>query len=182
VEGAGNELGRIDVLANCHGWHGDTLSILPFAEQDEAHWLQVLALELVATIRLVRCVLPHMIAQGFGRIVTLASESAKVGQGGIAGNAAARVGCVAFSKSVAREVGRHGINVTWSAPARSKAPRSTCRPGSGPENRRAHDIDDRSKRAGTARDVADVVAFLASPQAGYVTGQAISVSGGLTMC
>lgn len=116
------DLGRIDILANCLGWNGQTLSFPSFVEQDEAHWLEVLAVELIATMRLVRCVLPHMIGQSFGRIVTLASHSAKVGQGGIAANAAARGGCVAFSKSVAREVGRHGITVNLDCPGPIDSP------------------------------------------------------------
>lgn len=183
AESARRELGRIDVLANCLGWHGQSLSFRPFAEQEEAHWLQVLTVELIAAMRLIRSVLPQMSEQGYGRIVTVASDSAKVGQAGIAGNAAARGGCVAFSKSIAREVGRHGITVNLVCPGPIES--STLEEVAREADRR---IVERMasmtalKRVGTAREVAQVVAFLASPEAGYVTGQAISVSGGLTMC
>lgn len=183
VEAARRELGRIDMLANCLGWHGDSLAFRPFVEQDEAHWLQVLSVELIAAMRLARAVLPQMTAQGYGRIVTVASESAKVGQAGIAGNAAARGGCVAFSKSIAREVGRHGITVNLVCPGPIESP--TLDEVAQEADRK---IVERMaamtalKRVGTAREVAEVVAFLASPEAGYITGQAISVSGGLTMC
>lgn len=175
--------GHIDILANCLGWQ-DPVGFLPFVEQVEESWMQVVQIELLAALRLAQAVVPAMKTQGWGRIVTLGSDSAKVGEGGAAANSAARGGCVAFSKALAREVGRFGITVNLVCPG----------PTEGPLLSKLEETEHGArvvkkmismialKRAGTTEEVAAAFAFLASDQASYITGQALSVSGGLTMC
>lgn len=175
--------GRIDILANCLGWQ-DPNGFLPFIDQTEESWMQVLEIELLAGLRLAQAVVPAMKAQGWGRIITLGSDSAKVGEGGAAANSAARGGCNAFSKALAREVGRFGITVNMVCPGPTEGPLLSkleqTEHGARVVKKMISMIA--MKRAGTTREVAAAVAFLASDQASYITGQALSVSGGLTMC
>lgn len=175
--------GRIDILANCLGWQ-DPKGFLPFVDQAEESWMRVLDVELIASLRLAQAVVPIMKAQGWGRIVTLGSDSAKVGEGGAAANSAARGGCSAFSKALAREVGRFGITVNMVCPGPTEGPLLSKLEESEHGARVVKKMISMIalKRAGTTREVAEAVAFLASDKASYITGQALSVSGGLTMC
>ena len=184
VQEAVERHGRIDILANCLGWQGEVPSFQPFAEQQQEHWTAVLDVELGALLHLAHAVVPIMTGQGDGRIVTVGSDSSKVGEGGAAVNAAARGACNAFSKSLAREVGRHGITVNTVCPGPTETPLLTDLASRNGGDKLIAKMTSLTamKRIGTAREVAQVVAFLASPDASYVTGQAISVSGGLTMC
>lgn len=178
------KFGSIDILANCLGWQGTTPTFQPFAEQKPEFWLKVIEIELLAALRLAQAVVPHMRAQGFGRIITVGSDSSKVGESGAAANAAARGGCNAFSKSLAREVGRYGITVNTVCPGPTDTPLLSQLASMGSGDKMVAKMTSLTalKRIGTPREVANVVAFLASDEASYVTGQAVSVSGGLTMC
>jgi 2-hydroxycyclohexanecarboxyl-CoA dehydrogenase len=177
---ANSELGPIDVLVNCAGWD----EFKPFLDTDEAFWRKVIAINFEGCLRTTQAVLPGMIERGFGRIVNLASDAARVGSSQESVYAGAKAGVVAFTKTVAREAARHGVsaNVVCPGPTDTDLLRTMAR--GAPDAEKLVESLTRAvpmRRLGTPRDVAAAVAFLASDDAGYITGQTLSVSGGLTM-
>jgi 2-hydroxycyclohexanecarboxyl-CoA dehydrogenase len=130
------------------------------------------------------CVLPHMIARKAGRILHLGSDGAKGGQSGVAVACGGIGGAIAFSKSLAREVARHGITVNVVCPGPTRTPglgEMMKDPNVGAKLVEGAIRAIPMKRPGEPREVANAFAFLASDAASYITGQALSVSGGLTM-
>lgn len=184
VQTAIKEFGRVDILANCLGWKGHTSFVL-FTAQSPVAWRKCVDIELMAAIYLSDAVIHHMIERKYGRIITVGSDSSKVGETGAAASSAARAGNNAFSKALARETGRHGVTVNTVCPGPTDTPVLDQLVSSGDVGEKIVAALVRSipmKRVGTPREVASAVAFLASDAASYITGQAISVSGGLTMC
>lgn len=181
VTDALHAFGQIDILANCCGWNG---AFQLFKDQDPTLWRQIIAVELTACLNLSHAVLENMIAKRSGRIITLASESGKAGLSGSAVSSAARGGVIAFSKSLAREVGRHAITVNVVCPGPTETPVLEMLRQQGATGQRLIEglvASIPMKRVGLPREIASTIAFLASQEAGFITGQAISVSGGLTM-
>lgn len=173
-------LGPPTILVSCAGWD----RMLPFVDTDEAFQARVLEINLAGPIRVVRAVLPDMIAAGFGRIVLVSSDAARVGSSGEAIYAAAKAGLLGFAKSVAREVVRHGVTANCVCPGPTDTPLFRGLAREGPEGDRITQALERAipmRRLGRPEDVAPAVAYLSSDAAGYVTGQTLSVSGGLTM-
>lgn len=173
-------LGPPTILVSCAGWD----RMLPFVDTDEAFQARVLEINLAGPIRVVRAVLPDMIAAGFGRIVLVSSDAARVGSSGEAIYAAAKAGLLGFAKSVAREVVRHGVTANCVCPGPTDTPLFRGLAREGPEGDRITQALERAipmRRLGRPEDVAPAVAYLCSDAAGYVTGQTLSVSGGLTM-
>ena len=173
-------LGPIDVLVNNAGW--DVFK--PFTKTAPPEWERLIAINLVGALHLHHAVLPGMAARRRGRIVNIASDAARVGSSGEAVYAACKGGLVAFSKTIAREHARHGITVNVVCPG----PTDTAlfegyKPGAGnPEKlveafTRAIPLG----RIGRPDDLPGAILFFASDDAAYVTGQVLSVSGGLTM-
>jgi 2-hydroxycyclohexanecarboxyl-CoA dehydrogenase len=169
------QFGRIDVLVNNAGW--DKAS--PFVDSDPADWDRAIAVNLYGVLHTARAVLPVMAGQGHGAVVNLGSDAGRVGSSGEAVYSAAKGGVIAFTKSLAREMARHQIRVNCVCPG----PTDTALFASfaGPKLREALTRAIPFRRLAQPEDVAGVVAFLASDEASYVTGQTISVSGGLTM-
>jgi 2-hydroxycyclohexanecarboxyl-CoA dehydrogenase len=155
---------------------------MPFLETDEAFWDRILALNLKSHLHTTQVVLPHMIRQGGGKIVAIASDAGRVGSTGEAVYSAAKGGVIAFTKTLAREMARHRINVNCVCPGPSETPLfqsefTAGRPGLADALRKAIPWG----RLGRPADVAGAVVFLASDEAEFITGQTLSVSGGLTM-
>jgi len=182
VESAVNDVlmrwGAVNVLVNNAGWDRP----MPFLETDEAFWDRILALNLKAHFHLAQVVLPHMIGQGGGKIVAIASDAGRVGSSGEAVYSAAKGGVIAFTKTLAREMARHRINVNCVCPGPSETPLfqsefTAGKPGLADALKKAIPWG----RLGTPEDVAGAVVFLASDEADFITGQTLSVSGGLTM-
>jgi len=169
------QFGRIDVLVNNAGW--DKAS--PFVDSDPADWDRAIRINLYGVLHTCKAVLPVMAAQGAGAIVNLGSDAGRVGSSGEAVYSAAKGGIIAFTKSVAREMARHQVRVNCVCPG----PTDTALFASfaGPKLREALTSAIPFRRLGQPADVANVVAFLASDEASFVTGQTVSVSGGLTM-
>jgi 2-hydroxycyclohexanecarboxyl-CoA dehydrogenase len=170
--------GALDVLINNAGWDRP----IPFLETDEAFWDRILALNLKAHFHMAQAVLPHMIRQGRGKVVAIASDAGRVGSTGEAVYSAAKGGVIAFTKTLAREMARHRINVNCVCPGPSETPLfqaefTASRPGLADALKKAIPWG----RLGTPDDVAGAVVFLASDEAEFITGQTLSVSGGLTM-
>ncbi|MGD9703717.1 MAG: SDR family NAD(P)-dependent oxidoreductase [Acidimicrobiia bacterium] len=170
-------LGPVEALVNNAGID----VIKPFVDSTEAEWDRIIAVNLKGTIRCCRAVLDGMIERGSGRIVSIASDAGRVGSSGEAVYSATKGGVIAFSKTLAREVSRSNIRVNCVCPG----PTETALLGQ---------VAEYSEKlyAGLARaiplgrtaqptDIAPAVAFLVSDGAGYITGQTLSVSGGLTM-
>jgi 2-hydroxycyclohexanecarboxyl-CoA dehydrogenase len=169
------QFGRIDVLINNAGW--DKAS--PFIDSDPADWDRAIAVNLYGVLHTCQAVLPIMAEQGRGAVVNLGSDAGRVGSSGEAVYSAAKGGVIAFTKSLAREMARHQVRVNCVCPG----PTDTALFASfaGPKLREALTKAIPFRRLGQPSDVANVVAFLASDEASFVTGQTLSVSGGLTM-
>ena len=173
-------LGPIAILVSCAGWD----EMRPFVESDEGFQAKVLEINLGGPIRVLRAVLPQMQEQKFGRVVLVSSDAARVGSSGEAIYAAAKAGLVGLAKSVAREVVRDGITANCVCPGPTDTPlfRGLAqKPGEGERITQALERAIPMRRLGQPDDVAPAIAFLASDEAGYITGQTLSVSGGLTM-
>lgn len=180
VGAAVSDLGPIDVLVNNAGWD----VFRPFTKTEPAQWDRLIAINLIGALHMHHAVLPGMVARRSGRIVNISSDAARVGSSGEAVYAACKGGIVAFSKTIAREHARHGITVNVVCPG----PTDTAlfahyKEGAGnPEKLEEafrHSIP--LGRIGQPEDLPGAIMFFASDDAAYVTGQVLSVSGGLTM-
>src|SRR6266481_128749 len=181
--------GRVDVLVNNVGWTHDRL----FVEKERADWEKEIQLNLWGMINCTRAVLDGMIARKSGAIVSLGSDAGRMGEFREGVYAACKVGVVALSKSVAREVGRYGIRLNVVCPGMtipdsdedigglsmwaSEGNRAFSTPEMQARIAKAYPL----RRIGKPEDVAPTVVFLASDAAAFITGQTVSVSGGYTM-
>jgi len=173
-------LGPVDVLVNNAGW--DVFK--PFTKTEPAQWDKLIAINLTGALHMHHAVLPGMAARKRGRIVNIASDAARVGSSGEAVYAACKGGLVAFSKTIAREHARHGITVNVVCPGPTDtALFADYKEGAGnPEK-----LEEAFTRAiplgriGQPDDLPGAIVFFASDDAGFITGQVLSVSGGLTM-
>jgi 2-hydroxycyclohexanecarboxyl-CoA dehydrogenase len=173
-------LGSAQVLVNCAGWD----EFKPFLETDEAFWRKVIAINYEGALRTTHAIVAGMAESGFGRIVNISSDAARVGSSQEAVYAGAKAGVIAFTKTIAREFARRGVtaNVVCPGPTDTALLR-TMTDGAADSERivtalaRAVPM----RRLGRPEEVAAAVSFLASEEAAYITGQTLSVSGGLTM-
>jgi len=173
-------LGPIDVLVNNAGWD----IFKPFTKTEPAQWEKLIAINLTGALNMHHAVLPGMVGRKQGRIVNIASDAARVGSSGEAVYAACKGGLVAFSKTLAREHSRHNITVNVVCPGPTDtALFADYKEGAGnPE--KLLEAFTRSiplGRIGQPDDLPGAILFFASSDASYVTGQVLSVSGGLTM-
>jgi 2-hydroxycyclohexanecarboxyl-CoA dehydrogenase len=171
------QFGRIDVLVNNAGWD----KAGPFVDSDPADWDRVIAINLYGVLHTCKAVLPIMAEQGHGSVVNLASDAGRVGSSGEAVYSAAKGGVIAFTKAIAREMARHQVNANAVCPGPTDTALFASMGGDNPKLRDALTKAIPFRRLAQPADLANVVAFLASAEASYVTGQTVSVSGGLTM-
>jgi 2-hydroxycyclohexanecarboxyl-CoA dehydrogenase len=179
--------GRIDVLVNCAGWTVDRL----FLDKPRSEWQREIDIDFWGFINLTRAVLEPMVRQGYGRVVSIASDAGRIGEWREAVYSGTKAGVIAMSKSIAKEVGRDGITLNVVCPGFTPG-----RPDvSGAESiwraeQGAQFTDDvlakiaksyPLRRLGTPEDVVGPVLMLASDVSSYITGQTLSVSGGYTM-
>ena len=179
VDGAESELGPIDVLVNNAGY--DEWGW--FTATDEELWRRVLEVNLVGVLACTHAVLPGMQERRRGRIVNVSSEAGRVGSSGSAVYSAAKGGVLGFTKALAIENGRYGITVNAVAPGPIETPLLMAAPEElGDMGKRIVDTmvgATNLRRLGQPDEVAAAIAFLASDDASYVTGQSLGVSGGL---
>lgn len=180
VAAAQERFGPVDVLVNNAGW--DVFK--PFTKTEPVQWDKLIGINLTGALHMHHAVLPGMAARKAGRIVNIASDAARVGSSGEAVYAACKGGLVAFSKTIAREHARHGITVNVVCPGPTDtALFADYKLGAGnPE--KLMEAFTRSiplGRIGQPDDLPGAIAFFASDDAAFVTGQVLSVSGGLTM-
>lgn len=173
-------LGPVDVLVNNAGWD----IFRPFVETTPSDWDKIIAINLVGALNMHHAVLPGMAAHKRGRVVNVASDAARVGSSGEAVYAACKAGLIGFSKTLAREHARDGITVNVVCPGivNTKLYADYKKGARNPEK-----LDEAFRRAiplgrlGEPDDLHGAICFLASDDAAFITGQVISVSGGLTM-
>ena len=177
VEGVLAATGRLDILVNNAGW--DKLE--PFLDSEEETWEKVLAVNFKSVLYACKAALPAMVAQNKGKIISISSDAGRVGSSGEAVYAGAKAAIIAFSKSLAREVARYQINVNVVCPGLTEAPLLEKSREEAPKVIEAITRTIPLRRTGTPEDIAEAVLFLASPASDYITGQTLSVSGGLTM-
>jgi 2-hydroxycyclohexanecarboxyl-CoA dehydrogenase len=180
IEGTERELGPIDVLVNNAGWD----IFKPFLKTSPADWQKLIAINLTGALIMHHAVLPQMVERRSGRVVNIASDAARVGSSGEAVYAACKGGLVAFSKTMAREHARDGItfNVVCPGPTDTQLLGDVITAAGNPEKlkeafRRSIPLG----RIGVPADLPGAICFFASEDAAFITGQVLSVSGGLTM-
>jgi 2-hydroxycyclohexanecarboxyl-CoA dehydrogenase len=175
-----NDLGPIVSLINVAGWD----RFVPFVDTTPELWDKVIAINYRGPLNTVHAVLPRMIERGAGRIVSVASDAARVGSSLEAVYSGAKGAVVAFSKSVAREVAKHGITVNVVCPGPTDTPLIHNMAGELGTGEKFVDALKKAipmRRLADPDDIAPAVVFLASDGARFITGQTLSVSGGLTM-
>ena len=165
---------RVDGLVNGAGWD----RIQPFIENPPEMWEDLIAINLLGAVRLTRAVLPPMIAAQAGKIVNISSDAGRVGSTGETVYAAAKGGLIAFTKSLAREMARYRLNVNCVCPGPTDTPLFRRQP------ERMQEALTRAipfRRVAQPEDIAEAVMFFLGGRSDYITGQVLSVSGGLTM-
>ncbi len=180
VTRAERELGPIEILVNTAGWD----EFHAFLETDEDFWDRIIELNYKGVLRVCRRVVPGMVQREYGRVVNISSDAARVGSSLEAVYAGAKAAQVGFGKTLAREVVRHGVTVNSVCPGPTETPLLDGMIGAGEGSAKMIDALRRAvpmRRLGQPEDIAAAVAFFASDAAGYITGQTLSVSGGLTM-
>ena len=181
VTGVVAGLGSVDILVNnagnagADGWPG----MVPFAETEPADWEKFLRVNLYGVMNATRATLPGMITGGWGRIITIISDAARVGEPKMAVYAAAKAGAAGLTRSVANEVGRHGITANNISLGTMRTPLSedswaTADPQETAARLRGYAV----RRPGLPDDVGALVAYLASPAASWITAQTIPLNGG----
>lgn len=171
-----SEFGGIDILVNNAGYVKPEQSW--FIQEDVPYWQKVISVCYNGVIYCCRAVLDHMIEKKYGKIVSIASDAGRVGQQGQAVYSGAKGAVMAFSKALAREVARYNINVNCVSPGATWGPGMETMPQEMQEKIARSYL---FRRLAQPEDHANAVAFLASDESNYLTGQTISVSSGYTM-
>jgi len=172
-----SKLGSVDVLVNNAGID----KIGPFLESEESMWERVVAVNYLGMVRCCHVVVPGMVERGRGRVVSIASDAGRVGSSGEVVYSGTKGAVIAFSKALAREVAAQGVTVNVVSPGPTDTP---LLDQVAEASQKLYDGLARAipmRRIGQPSDIAPAVVFLASDGAGYITGQTLSVSGGLTM-
>jgi 2-hydroxycyclohexanecarboxyl-CoA dehydrogenase len=180
VQGAVARAGAVDILVNNAGW--DTFR--PFLKTDPAFWQKIISLNLVGAMNVLHCVLPGMVERGGGKVVTVASDAGRVGSSGEAPYSACKGGLISLTKTLAREHARSNIQLNVVCPGLTETGMlEQFMQGAGnPEKlREAYRRAVPMGRLGRPEDLPGAILFFASADADFITGQVLSVSGGLTM-
>lgn len=167
-------VGRVDFVINVAGWG----KIEPFTQNTPDFWRRVIDINLLGPIAVTHAFLGKMIEQGSGKVVTVASDAGRVGSLGETVYSGAKGGAIAFTKSLAREVARYNINVNCVCPGPTDTPLLRAVPE---KHQEAFIRATPMRRLAKPSELADAVLFFASDNASFVTGQVLSVSGGLTL-
>ena len=180
VKKAVADAGPVDILVNNAGWD----MFKPFLKTDPEFWRKIISINLVGAMNLLHCVLPGMAARGAGKVVNVASDAGRVGSSGEAVYSACKGGIIALTKTLARELASKGVRLNAVCPGLTETNMLTefMKGAGNPDKlaeayRRAIPIG----RLGRPGDIAGAILFLASEDAEFITGQVLSVSGGLTM-
>ena len=175
-----DEFGPIEILVNCAGWD----DLMPLLDTDEDFWDKIIDINFKGVLRTVHHCLPSMIENGFGRIVNIGSDAGRVGSSLEAVYSGAKGGIIAFTKTIAREMARNGITANVVCPGPTATPLLDGIVAASDNGDKVIGAMARAvpmKRVGQPQEVASGVIYFCSEEAGFVTGQTLSVSGGLTM-
>ena len=175
-----DELGPPEILVNCAGWD----ELMPFLSTDEDFWDRVIEINYKGVLRTVHACLPSMTEKGWGRIVNIASDAGRVGSSFEAVYSGAKGGVIGFTKTIAREAARSGVTANVVCPGPTDTPLLDGIVAASDDGDKIIGAMARAvpmKRVGTPIEVASAVIYFCSEEAAFVTGQTLSVSGGLTM-
>ena len=174
------QFGQIDILVNNAGW--DRMEL--FLDSEEETWDKIIAINFKALLYVCKAALPSMVARGQGKVISIASDAGRAGSTGEAVYAGTKGAIIAFSKTLAREMARHKITVNVVCPGLTETPLLQGIREQSPKTEKVIEAVTRAIPLGSVgqpEDIAGAVVYLASPAADFVTGQTLSVSGGLTM-
>ncbi len=180
VRAVESALGPVEILVNNAGWD----EFRPFLETDERFWEQIIELNFKGCLRTCHRIAPGMVERRYGRIVNIGSDAARVGSSMEAVYSGAKGAVVSFTKTLAREVARYGITANSVCPGPTDTPMLRQAAVTGDDMERMVESLRRAvpmRRLAVPEDIAGAVSFLASDRAAFITGQTLSVSGGLTM-
>ena len=180
VKRAVDRAGAVDILVNNAGWD----MFKPFLKSDPAFWQKIISINLLGAMNLLHCVLPGMVARGRGKVVNVASDAGRVGSSGEAPYSACKGGIIALTKTLAREMASKNIQLNVVCPGLTETNMlEQFMQGAGnPEKlREAYRRAIPMGRLGKPEDLPGAILFFASDDADFITGQVLSVSGGLTM-
>jgi len=181
-----NQLGQPNLLIHCAAITDDKL----FLESKPEDWQRIISVDLFGTLNCLHTFLPGMVERGYGRIVCMASDSARIGQARLSYYAAAKSGVIALVKSIAQEVGRSGVTINVVSPGATNTEMRVAREASLLEQMGPEKYERRQKavlkmypagRIGLPEDIANSIVFLSSDEASWITGQVLSVNGGFCM-
>jgi 2-hydroxycyclohexanecarboxyl-CoA dehydrogenase len=180
VEDTIARFGRLDILVNNAGW--DKMEL--FLDSEEETWNNVIAINFKSVLYVCKAALPHMVERGTGKVINIASDAGRVGSTGEAVYAGTKGAVIAFSKTLAREMARYRITVNVVCPGLTETPLLQSIRDQSARTAKVIEAVTRAiplGRVGQPEEIAEAVLFLASPAADFITGQTLSVSGGLTM-
>ncbi len=180
VQSAVAAAGPVDILVNNAGWD----LFRPFLKTDPAFWQKIISINLVGALNLLHCVLPGMVERGHGKVVSIASDAGRVGSSGEAPYSACKGGLIALTKTLAREMASKNIQLNVVCPGLTETGMLEQFMQGAPNPEKLREAYRRAVpmgRLGKPEDLPGAVAFFASEDANFITGQVLSVSGGLTM-
>jgi 2-hydroxycyclohexanecarboxyl-CoA dehydrogenase len=181
VKTVASELGPVEVVVNNAGWD----DFMSFVDTTEEFWDRILDINFKGALRVIHAVVPGMTERGWGRVINIGSDAGRVGSSLEAVYSGAKGGIIAFTKTLAREVASMGVTANTVCPGPTDTPAlRKFADDSGQDAERVISGMTRAvpmRRLAQPADIAAAVAFFASEDAGYITGQTLSVSGGLTM-
>lgn len=173
--------GKVDILVNCAGWD----SMMPFIQSTPEFWEKVIGINYRGLLNFTHAALGHMIPKNYGKILNIASDAGRVGSMGESVYSGCKGATIAFTKTIARETARYKINVNCVCPGPTPTPlvdEMKAEGGIAAKVFQGMENIIPMRRMGGPEDIAYAVAFLVSDEANFITGQTLSVSGGLTMC
>ncbi len=174
------QFGQLDILVNNAGW--DRMAL--FLDSGEEIWDRLIAVNFKALLYVCKAALPQMVSRGAGKVINIASDAGRVGSSGEAVYSGTKGAVIAFSKALAREMARHGVTVNVVCPGLTETPLLQSLRDQSPTMEKILGAVTRATplgRVATPEEIAGAVVFFASPEADFITGQTLSVSGGLTM-
>jgi 2-hydroxycyclohexanecarboxyl-CoA dehydrogenase len=172
--------GRLDILVNNAGW--DKMEL--FLDSEEEAWEKIIAINFKSVLYVCKAALPPMVERGTGKVINIASDAGRVGSTGEAVYAGTKGAVIAFSKTLAREMARYRITVNVVCPGLTETPLLQSIRDQSDRTAKVIEAVTRATplgRVGRPEEIAEAVLFFASPGADFITGQTLSVSGGLTM-